>query len=53
MRLINSTDVTPNVPLQINYFTVYPNPETGVIETWPDRYSYDKTLETALKPFLR
>ena len=53
IRLINSTGVDPKVPLQLNYFTAYPNPETGVIETWPDRYSYDKTLLTALKPFLR
>lgn len=51
-RLINSTDVTPTVPVCISYFTVYPNPETGIVETYPDRYSYDKLMEKALKPFL-
>lgn len=52
-RLISSTEVTPNVPVVISYFTLYPNPETGVVETWPDRYSYDTMIEKALKPFLK
>ena len=51
-RLINSQDVVPTVPVQINYFTTYPNPETGEIVTYPDRYGYDAIIAKALKPFL-
>ena len=53
IRLISSTGINPQVPVQLAYFTAYPNPETGVVERWPDRYSYDTSLEAALKPFLR
>lgn len=51
-RLVNSTAVSPRVPVLINYFTVYPNPETGALQTYPDRYSYDSKMAEALKPFL-
>jgi len=53
VRLVNSAPVKPNVPVYLQYYTVYPNPETGVIETWPDRYEYDKPLEKALSPYLK
>lgn len=49
---MNSTGVNPNVPLLIDYYTLYPNPETGEFETWPDRYEYDILIDKALKPFL-
>ncbi|MBP5339772.1 MAG: L,D-transpeptidase family protein [Prevotella sp.] len=52
IRLINSTSVTPNVPLEIDYYTLYPNPETGEWETWPDRYEYDKQILRRLKPYI-
>lgn len=46
------TNVTPNVPLAIDYYTLYPNPETGQWETWPDRYEYDIQIERHIKPFM-
>lgn len=51
-RLISSLDVEPQVPVIISYFTTYPNPETGIVETWPDRYSFDPIIKKGLKPFL-
>lgn len=32
------------VPVIIDYYTLYPNPETGRWETWRDRYEYDKAI---------
>lgn len=52
IRLISSTSVSPNVPVQIDYYTLYPNPETGEWQTWPDRYEYDKQILRRLKPFI-
>ena len=52
IRLINATEVEPKIPVVINYFTKYPNPKTGTIDTWGDPYSYDKILQKAIKPFL-
>ena len=52
IRLINNTPVEPAVPVNINYFTFYPNPQTGQLETWGDPYGYDKILQKALKPFI-
>lgn len=49
---MNSTSVNPTVPLIIDYYTLYPNPETGQMETWPDRYEYDLKIADAIKPFL-
>ena len=45
-------DVSPRVPVFINYYTVYPNPKTGVVEQWPDLYGYDKVISREMKPFL-
>ena len=53
IRLIQSATISPRVPVQLSYYTVYPNPETGILETWPDRYEYDKTILKWLTPFLR
>ena len=52
IRLINSKEVNPTVPVIISYFTEYPNPATGVMETWGDPYSYDNIIFRAIKPFL-
>lgn len=49
---MTSTNVTPNVPLLIDYYTLYPNPDTGELETWPDRYEYDSLIIRSIKPFL-
>ena len=52
IRLTNIAYVTPNIPLSIDYYTYYPNPETGEFEAWPDRYEYDVQIIKAIKPFL-
>ena len=33
VRFMKSQDVTPTVPVLIEYYTLYPNPETGKWET--------------------
>lgn len=50
-RLRNSVEVN-HVPVIIDYYTLYPNPETGAWETWPDRYEYDKLIIGNMKPLL-
>mgnify|MGYP002624081773 CR=1 FL=1 len=52
-RLISYKDIKPKVPLYITYYTVYPNPATGVVETWPDLYGYDQLIGRELEPFLQ
>ena len=52
IRLVNNTEVNPPVPVNINYFTEYPNPQTGEMDVWGDPYSYDKTLLKAIKPYI-
>ena len=47
-RLISYYPIKPKVPVYIVYYTMYPNPETGVVETWPDIYGYDKPLAAAM-----
>ena len=51
-RLITYREVSPHVPVFIVYFTAYPNPSTGVVETWPDLYGYDKAIGREMDPFL-
>ena len=51
-RLVRTQNVSHHMPVVIDYYTVYPNPKTGELETWPDGYGYDKALEQAIKPFL-
>ncbi len=53
LRLINTKSVDPHIPVVIDYYTAYPNPKTGAVETWPDGYGYDRLLARSLKPFLR
>ena len=51
LRAITYQEVSPHVPVYIIYYTVYPNPATGVVETWPDLYGYDKLIGQAGAPF--
>ena len=51
-RLVNSISVKPNVPVFITYYTIYPDPETGKLVTWPDPYGYDAVVQKAIKPFI-
>ena len=51
LRAITYHEVSPNVPVYIIYYTVYPNPATGIVETWPDLYGYDKLIGQAGAPF--
>lgn len=44
--------VNPHIPVVIDYYTLYPNPETGKWEIWPDRYEYDKQIARQIKPFM-
>ena len=52
IRLVSRTDVSPSVPVLIDYYTLYPNPKTGKLDHWADLYGYDKILLNAIKPFL-
>jgi hypothetical protein len=40
------------VPVIIDFYTLYPNTETGEWETWRDRYEYDIQIIKTIKPFL-
>ena len=51
VRFMKSQDVTPTVPVLFEYYTLYPNPETGKWETWRDRYEYDDQIEKCLKRY--
>ena len=51
-RLMTYHDVSPRVPIYIVYYTAYPNPESGVLETFPDLYGYDKAIGREMKAFL-
>jgi len=52
-RLVKYRDVLPNVPVYIVYYTAYPNPSTGIVETWPDLYAYDKAISQHMKHLLK
>ena len=51
-KLLTYQQVSPYVPVYIMYYTTYPNPKTGVVESWPDLYGYDKVISQAGAPFL-
>ena len=51
-RLMTYHEVTPRVPVYIIYYTAYPNPATGKVQTWPDLYGYDKAIASAIDCFL-
>jgi len=52
LKLMTYMDVDPKVPLFIVYYTAYPNPETGVVELWPDIYKYDAVIAKEMGSFL-
>ena len=49
IRFMASQTVSPQVPVAIDYYTLYPNPETGKWETWRDRYEYDDQIMRCLE----
>ncbi len=51
-RLVSYREVMPRVPVYIIYYTAYPNPSTGIVETWPDLYGYDKAISQQMKYLL-
>lgn len=51
-RLVSYSKVSPAVPVYIVYYTVYPNPETGALETFPDVYGYDALILREIKPWV-
>lgn len=51
-KVITYHDVTPHVPVYIIYYTAYPDPETGVVNYYPDLYGYDKAICRKMKEFL-
>ena len=51
-RLMTYHEVSPRVPVYIIYYTAYPNPATGIVQTWPDLYGYDKAIASAIDSFL-
>ena len=52
IRLVSNAPVDPQVPVHIEYYTLFPNPKTGKMETWGDPYSYDPLILKAIKPFM-
>ena len=53
IRFMSNQSVSPTVPVMIDYYTLYPNPETGVWETWRDRYEYDDQIMRRLERYCR
>ena len=51
-HLMTYHEVSPRVPVYIIYYTAYPNPATGIVQTWPDLYGYDKAIASAIECFL-
>ena len=52
-RLFTYHKVTPPVPVYLIYYTMYPNPETGLLETFPDVYGYDQPLLRQLRNIIK
>ncbi len=52
LRAISYKDVIPHVPVYIIYYTAYPDPETGIVEYWPDLYGYDEAISREMNIFL-
>ena len=53
LRLITYQGVSPHVPVYIIYYTMYPNPITGEVDSWPDLYNYDKVMYRELHQLLQ
>ena len=52
-RLLTYHKISPRVPIYIMYYTMYPNPQTGVMETFPDIYGYDKPVYEKIQSLFR
>ena len=52
LRVITYRDVLPRVPVYIIYYTVFPDPDTGLVAYWPDLYGYDRIISREMKAFL-
>ena len=52
LKVITYRDVLPRVPVYIIYYTVYPDPDTGLVAYWPDLYGYDRIISREMKAFL-
>ncbi len=51
-RLFTYHKVSPPVPVFITYYTVFPNPSNGIVETYPDLYGYDAPLLRQLRTII-
>ena len=51
-RLVSYQSVSPKIPVYIQYFTLFINPETAQIESLPDLYGYDKAIQKELGSLL-
>lgn len=51
-NLVGSLQVKPSVPLEITYYTLFPD-EKGRITPYPDVYGYDEIILQTIKPFLK
>lgn len=45
--------IRPHVPVYIIYYTLYPNPEDGRLQTWGDPYGYDTLLLKAMNHYVQ
>ena len=52
-RLVNYLPVKSRVPLYITYYTMYPDPVSNELCTYPDIYGYDAAVGDALKTFMQ
>ena len=50
--VMRTMEVEPSVPVYINYYTLYPN-DSGVLQSYPDVYGYDKAIMERLSAFIR
>lgn len=50
-KLVGSVNVTPQVPIFILYFTLYPD-HSGRLESFADVYGYDKVIYRALQNYI-
>ncbi len=50
--LIRHKEVSPHIPLYITYYTLFFDHE-GTLQSYPDRYGYDKVLLEAIKPLTK
>jgi murein L,D-transpeptidase YcbB/YkuD len=52
LNRFGNRSISPTVPVYLIYYTLYPNPADGVLQSWDDPYGYDAQVLKAIKPFL-